>query len=326
MSNTYKLMCGAVLVWGLLAVAIARAEPPKAEPAQDEAAAEEKKPKREPIYEEEPNGEELIAAALKEARLEGKHVLVEWGGNWCGWCYKLHDVFHNDKLVAPIVAEEYQLVLVDSNTNRELMEHYGGKDTRFAYPHLTVLDADGKVLTNQETGSLEIGPKHDPEKVASFLKEWRPAPVDAEQALTAALERAGSEDKRVLVHVGNPYCGWCKVLTRFLHDHEDVLARDYVDLKIDTLRMPHGDEVAARLRPAGSSGVPWMVILDARGEVLATSVGPEGNCGYPVAPAEVEHFLSMLAGTKQRLTAEHLAEIRADLDAFREERERKKAG
>lgn len=100
-------------------------------------------------------------------------MLIEWGGNWCGWCHKLHNVFKNDPLVAPIVTSEYELVLIDCNNNRKLMESYGGKDTRYAFPHLTILDEEGKVLTNQETGSLEVGQKHDPEAVAALLKEWR---------------------------------------------------------------------------------------------------------------------------------------------------------
>ena len=279
--------------------------------------AAESKPKREPIYDVEADGKALIAAAVKRAKLEGKHVLVEWGGNWCGWCHKLHDVFKNDELVAPIVAREYELVLIDCTANRELMESYGGKDTQYAFPHLTVLDADGKLLTNQETSSLEVGPKHDPEVVAAFLKKWEPEPINAEAALTAALREATDKDKRVLLHVGTPTCGWCKVLSGFLNDHEDLFSQDFVDLKIDMVRMQQGEKVAARFQPANSTGVPWMVILDASGNVLSTSVGPAGNVGYPVLPAEIDHFLAMLARTKQRLNKEDLELLRGDLDAYR---------
>lgn len=237
----------AVLLASALFAANGRAEPPAAPsnaPAA-KAAAGEAKSKREPIYDEEADAKEIIAAAVKRARLERKHVLIEWGGNWCGWCYKLHDVFHQDVLVHPIVAEEYELVLVDSNSNRELMQSYGGKDTKYAFPHLTILDDQGKVLTNQETSSLEIGPKHDPQAVATFLKKWQSEPVNAEDLLAAALRQATGEDKRVLLHVGNPYCGWCKILTQFLGDHDAVLSRDFVDLKLDTMRMPNGAEVTA---------------------------------------------------------------------------------
>ncbi len=130
--------------------------------------------KRDPIYLEEANGKELIAAALQKAKQDHKHVLIEWGGNWCGWCYKLHDVFHHDVTVHPIVAEQFELVLIDNRENRDLMLEYGGKDREYSFPHLTILDWEGRVLVNQETGCLEDGPRHDPKLVSEFLTKWLP--------------------------------------------------------------------------------------------------------------------------------------------------------
>jgi thioredoxin-related protein len=262
---------------------------------------------------------------LKRAKREGKHLLIEWGGNWCSWCYKLHDVFQQDELVHPILIDEYELVLVDSTQNRELMESYGGKETRYAFPHLTILDAQGNVLTNQETGSLEVGPKHDPRAVAAFLKKWQSEPVNAEELLSATVQRAQNENKRIVLHVGNPYCRWCIVLTQFLADHEALLSPDYLDLRLDTVRMQHGQEVAARFLPTKCNGVPWFVILDASGKVLTTSMGPNGNCSYPLQPAAIDHFLSTLASTKQRMTNGDLRQIRTDLDAYRIAREEHEA-
>ncbi len=147
--------------------------------ATESASPSPSKAKRLPIYLEEPNGKELIAAALKKAERDHKHVLIEWGGNWCGWCYKLHDVFHNDPEVQPIIEEKFELVLIDSGTNKDLMLEYGGKERQYSYPHLTVLDEHGNILTNQETGSLEEGPKHVPKLVSSFLCKWMPEKVSA---------------------------------------------------------------------------------------------------------------------------------------------------
>lgn len=297
--------------------------------APAEAAAAPDAPKttkaaREPIYIEESNGKELIAAALKRAQRDHKHVLIEWGGNWCGWCYKLHDVFHKDAVVHPIIHEEYELVLIDQGKNKELMLEYGGADRQYSFPHLTVLDASGAVLTNQETGSLEIGPKHDPKLVAEFLQKWMPEKQDAEQLLTNALTTAGNEKKAVLVRVGSPYCGWCTILAQFMQDHQAVFATDYVDLKIDTMRMTNGQQVASRLEPNGAGGIPWMVILDSSGKTLATSIGPGGNIGYPYQPEEIEHFVSMLKATKNRLTDADIEAIVSDLNAYRVARETKK--
>ena len=294
-------------------------EPVVTEPVVTEPS----KPKREPIYVEEGNGKELIAAALKKAQRDHKHVLIEWGGNWCGWCYKLHDVFHNDAAVHPIVHEEFELVLIDSGKNKDLMLEYGGKDRQYSYPHLTVLNEQGAVLTNQETGSLEEGPKHDPQLVSEFLSKWVPEKVDAEQLLADSLMKAAAEDKCVLVRVGTPYCGWCNVLAQFVQDHESLIATDYVDIKIDTMRMTNGEQAAARLAPGESGGVPWMVILDASGKQVASSHGPDGNIGYPFQPNEIAHFITMLRDTRKRLTDADLDSIAADLNAYRDEREAK---
>lgn len=282
------------------------------------------KPKRQPIYDPQADAKALIAAAIERARLEHKHVLIEWGGNWCGWCYKLHDVFTRNETVLPIVQQEFEFLLVDSNSNDELMRSYGGRDRHYSYPHLTILDATGQVLTNQNTEPLEEGPQHDPVKVADFLKKWSPERLDAEALLSAALQQAMSEGKSVLLQVGGPYCGWCKVLSRFLDDHKGTFGKDYVHLKIDYMRMTHGAEVANRFAPEKNPGDPWMVILDPTGKVLATCMGPNGNIGYPFEIVEIDHFLTMLTTTRKRLTDADLAMIRQHLNAAREERLRKR--
>jgi len=140
-------------------------------PPAPEGAA---KANREPIYDPQADAPALIAAAVKRARHDHKHVLIEWGGNWCGWCYKLHDVFKQDEKVSPIVYQEFELVLIDSNSNTELMHRYGGKERQYSFPHLTVLDDNGMVLTNQNTEPLEEGSGHSREKVAEFLSTWSP--------------------------------------------------------------------------------------------------------------------------------------------------------
>lgn len=281
------------------------------------------KPKREPIYVEQANGQELIAAAIKDAQRDHKHVLIEWGGNWCGWCYKLHEVFHHDAEVHPIIHEEFVLVLIDSGANKELMLKYGGADRQYSYPHLTVLDQSGNVLTNQETGSLEEGPKHDPKLVSAFLRKWAPEKVDAEKLLSSALAQASAENKRVFLRVGTPYCGWCTVLANFLQAHRTRLETDFVDVKIDTMRMLKADSALAQFEAKTQGGVPWFVILDSNGKELASSIGDKGNIGYPYQPEEIQHFISVLRDTRQRLSDDDLADLEADLTKFREEREKK---
>ncbi|MFG0260298.1 MAG: hypothetical protein ACF8LK_08090, partial [Phycisphaerales bacterium JB041] len=59
--------------------------------AQQEAPAD--KPvrlTREPtLYDVNADASEQIAAALAKAKQENRRVLIQWGGNWCGWCIQL---------------------------------------------------------------------------------------------------------------------------------------------------------------------------------------------------------------------------------------------
>lgn len=131
-------------------------------------------PSRQPIYDTNWSGEELIAKAVREAKRDHKRVLIEWGFNSCVWCVRLHDLFQTDETVHPLITEKFVLVLVDSTSNEALLRQYGGKDRQYSYPHLTVLDDDGNVLTNQNTEPLEKGKGHDPKVVAQFLRKWVP--------------------------------------------------------------------------------------------------------------------------------------------------------
>lgn len=48
------------------------------------------------VYDEKLDGEKQIAEALAAAKPEKKRVLLQFGANWCGWCVKLHKLFHDD--------------------------------------------------------------------------------------------------------------------------------------------------------------------------------------------------------------------------------------
>jgi thioredoxin-related protein len=131
------------------------------------------------IYDTKADGTKQVTDALATAKRENKHVLLQFGANWCGWCHKLHKLFETDKDISTYLGANYVLVLMDVDKvdgkthNADINTRYGNP-TRFGLPALVVLDADGKQLTTQDTGKLEEGDHHDPAKVMKFLKEWSP--------------------------------------------------------------------------------------------------------------------------------------------------------
>lgn len=279
-------------------------------PCPSQEAAEASAPPK--IYDEQADAGQQIAAALAKARKENRRVLIQWGANWCGWCHKLHTLCKENPDISRELMYEYEVVLVDVgnfNKNLDVAQKFGAEIK--AIPFLTVLAADGSVIKNQETGSLEEGPNHVPERVLGFLEEHESSPLDAEDVLAAGLARAASEDKTAFVHIGAPWCGWCHRLEDFMAQPEiaAILQKDFVDVKIDQDRMVHGAEVAARLRENRPGGIPWFTFMNGEGEQLSTSDAPQGNCGYPANAWEIAHFMEMLTKAGKRITAQERQQI-----------------
>ena len=269
--------------------------------------------KREPIYDVNANAEQQIADALVKAKQNNKHVLLVYGGNWCSWCYKLHDCFTENTNIKKLLQYEYELVMVDTTSNKSIQKRFNANPDS-SYPYLTVLDAEGKVLVNQATEPLEEGKSHNPDKVYEFLAKWMPKPLNADEVYEEALALAERENKRVFLHFGAPWCGWCHRLEDFLARPEiaKVVAHDYILVKIDLERTAGAKAFDKRIRLEGG-GVPWFAIFDAKGKLLISSVGPQGNIGYPVKPSEIAHFIRMISETAQNITSEQISVIEKTL-------------
>ena len=96
-----------------------------------------------------------------------------------------------------------------------------------------------------------------------------------------------------------------------------LMAKGWVDLMIDTDRDTNGEEIMKRFKGDRSGGLPWLVILDSKGEERISSNAPPkgGNIGSPVSEAECAHFLVMLEQTRGAVTDEELATLKRELEA-----------
>ncbi|MEE9128866.1 MAG: thioredoxin family protein [Phycisphaerales bacterium] len=286
---------------------------PKAEATQKQDA----KPK--PIYDEQADAREQIAEALKHAKKENRRVLIQWGANWCGWCHLLHDTFKKDRDVRRELLYEYDLVLIDVgrfDKNVELAAEYEADFKKHGLPYLTVLDADGNAIANQETGSLEAkgdGAKgHDPKAVLDFLTEHQAPNLDAESILASGLRAAKDQNKRVFLHFGAPWCGWCHRLEDWMADENvaAILSKHFVDVKIDIDRTLRGNEMKDRMTKGESAGIPWYAFLDAEGKIVADSTLPEkGNIGYPYTNVEIATFMKVIQKAARTLSDDDIKRL-----------------
>ena len=293
------------------------------------------KPKPVPVFDEAADGSAQITAALARAKRENRRVLVEWGANWCSWCRTLHTLCQNDEAIRRELLYEYDVVLVDVgrlDKHVELLSRYGVDLAKAGLPYLTILDGEGHVLANQETASLELEDKktqaHDPKKVLDLLERHRATYLDAEKVLAAGLESARAAEKRVFVHFGAPWCGWCRRLEGWMATEEiaPILADALVDVKIDVDRTVGGKELMARLRGDDEAGIPWFAILDASGAVLAGGdVAPGKPIGFPYEPEEIEAFAAMLAKGAPGLAPDEIETLKSSLAAIKQRDDRAKS-
>ena len=56
--------------------------------------------KRASIYDKAADAKVQVAKAGERAKHGDKRILLMFGGDWCGWCHKLHDLFKTNREVA----------------------------------------------------------------------------------------------------------------------------------------------------------------------------------------------------------------------------------
>jgi thiol-disulfide isomerase/thioredoxin len=281
-----------------------------------------------PIYDEQADARKTIDAALAKAKTENRRVLIQWGANWCGWCRLLHNLCATDPAIRKTLSYEYDVVLVDVghfDKNMDLAKGYGAELKGTGIPYLTVLSADGKVITNRETGALETKPteadpkpkpSHDRAKVLGFLTAHQASYLRADAVLAEAREQAKASGRSVLVRWGAPWCPWCHRLDDWLARPEvaKLIAKDYVSVKIDEDRMTGGKQLLAA-EGGGEGGIPWFAIeAGGTGTVVVNSDREGNNIGFPSEPQEIEHFMGMLQKTAKTLTPDDLSALRKTLE------------
>jgi len=142
------------------------------------------------IYDPMANAEMQINEALKKATIEGKHVILQIGGNWCIWCVRLNAFEHADKKIDSLLKAEFVLVHINyspENRNAEVLKKLEYPQ-RFGFPVLVILDEQGRRLHTQDSGMLEASKTkqnifYDHQKVFGFLYNWRPAALMSENYL-----------------------------------------------------------------------------------------------------------------------------------------------
>jgi thiol:disulfide interchange protein len=118
-----------------------------------------------------------IAAALKTAAATHKHILLDFGADWCGDCIVLDMYLHNEQN-RPILDANYVLVHVNVghlDENLDIGARYQ-VPVEHGVPEVAVLSETGKLLYSSKTKELELAvQRSDVSAVTRFLVQWKPA-------------------------------------------------------------------------------------------------------------------------------------------------------
>jgi thioredoxin-related protein len=134
------------------------------------------------------------------------------------------------------------------------------------------------------------------------------APTASEMMAKAQAE-AKATKKTVLVKFEASWCGWCKEFDKFLADpamgklmNDNFVIVHMVVQESDKNKALENEGGDAMLKEWGGegSGIPYLVVLDDKGKMLANSMELKadgtkvGNTGYPAADHEIAWFIKML--------------------------------
>ena len=138
-----------------------------------------------------------IDAALAKARKDGRHVLLDFGADWCPDCRVLGGVFEQPD-VAALLARNFHVVRIDvgrRDKNNDLAAKYGATSNDWI-PAIVVLAPDGsRVAVTDER--VRITRRTTADALIALLLEWSPKARERELAsftergvhVTIALDR-----------------------------------------------------------------------------------------------------------------------------------------
>jgi Thioredoxin-like len=159
------------------------------------------------------------------------------------------------------------------------------------------------------------------------------SPPSAAAVMSEAKAQAAAQGKSILLIFDASWCQWCRHFDRFIADRnvKPIFNRHFVIARVDVqerggkkrLDTPGGAELEATMGGEDKTGLPFFALLNSNGKLIVNSLRPVrgkpagANIGYPVAPEEVDWFMTMLRKAVPPLTP---AESRAIENYFRDQK------
>jgi thioredoxin-related protein len=140
------------------------------------------------LYDPSIDGMKQINEAIAEAKSSDRHVLIQYGGNWCSWCIRFDAFCKSDTSIMRVISSYYVPIKLNyspENKNEEANK-YLGNPMRFGFPVFIIVDGNGIVLHIQDSALLEEGQGYNYKKVIGFFMNWTPSAILPPKSKTAS--------------------------------------------------------------------------------------------------------------------------------------------
>lgn len=151
---------------------------------------------------------------------------------------------------------------------------------------------DWRIFATQRGDLVPNPPRRLPEP-AKPNTDLYPAPEEARSEIAAALRRAASDHKRVILVFGGNWCYDCHVLDAAFHskDIAPLVNANFHVVHVNIGEMDKNLDLAAKYDVPLNKGVPALAVLDADGRVLYSQKQGEFENSVRIGPADVVAFL-----------------------------------
>ena len=134
-------------------------------------------------YDPRRDNEDLVSAAMERAAAEDKRVLLVLGGDWCGWCKVLENDIDRSEELIDLLDRHYVVAKVYCDAGSPGIRFKPRKQPQYgasfvsirakAYPHIVILDSDGKRLLSRDMGGMVKKGRYSEKKLLRLLNRHK---------------------------------------------------------------------------------------------------------------------------------------------------------
>ncbi|MDH5736170.1 MAG: thioredoxin family protein, partial [Gammaproteobacteria bacterium] len=111
-------------------------------------------------------------AAIENAKMTQRRILIEVGGEWCSWCHMIERFLDENPDVKIALHQTFVILKVNVSDSNDNQAFLSSLPKPLGYPHMYVSEKDGTILLSKDTAELISDGQYSRQKFLEFIKYW----------------------------------------------------------------------------------------------------------------------------------------------------------